>query len=342
MVLEVESAFDQDSDSEEPPPKPTPQELQAAITESNLFFEEGERTLPRTDTGEEIYEPIIQGETVVLVHPDTGRVTGLHADDGELKWEQSLDTTIRFMPVATENGSVIVACDNGSIYCLALADGAVLWEFDAVAALRRKNSKVGDSATMPICKGPVILDTKLYFAIGGWPFDGVFLFDVDIDDVEPGGTPTHRFTELVDRRHRGYLVASGDRILVPQGNAPAMLFSATSGEVESLDYDSVGITGTELATLGNWLIHGDHLIDIGTSSTEKIGIGRGILRESELSTDLYFASGRRIIGSKLFGGARYTAMLSSAASARNVIWQLNQQAIIETFSEVDLERWAQR
>ena len=43
------------SDSEEPPPKPTPQELQAAITESNLFFEEGERTLPRTDTGEEIW-----------------------------------------------------------------------------------------------------------------------------------------------------------------------------------------------------------------------------------------------------------------------------------------------
>ena len=35
-------------------------------------------------------------------------------DDGELKWEQPLETPVRFLPVATENETVIVACDNGN------------------------------------------------------------------------------------------------------------------------------------------------------------------------------------------------------------------------------------
>ena len=34
----------------EPPPQKTPEELRDAITHSNLFFEETERSLPRTNT----------------------------------------------------------------------------------------------------------------------------------------------------------------------------------------------------------------------------------------------------------------------------------------------------
>ena len=149
----------------EPPPKKTPQELEDAITQSNLFFEETARPLPRANTGEEIYEPIIQGETVVLIHPDTGRITGLNADDGELKWEQFLETPIRFLPVATDAGTLIVACDDGKVHCLTLADGEPKWELDAVEALRSKQADRAESSFMPVAKGPVIHGDKLYFAM---------------------------------------------------------------------------------------------------------------------------------------------------------------------------------
>ena len=73
----------------EPPAKKTPQELNNAITQSNLFFEETARPLPRANTGEEIYEPIIKGETVILIHPDTGRITALNAG----RWRVEMGAT---------------------------------------------------------------------------------------------------------------------------------------------------------------------------------------------------------------------------------------------------------
>jgi outer membrane protein assembly factor BamB len=325
----------------EPPPQKTPEELRDAITHSNLFFEETERSLPRTNTGEEIYEPIVQGETVILIHPDTGRVTALNADDGEVKWEQTLEATIRFMPVATENETVIVACDDGTVHCLTLSDGTPQWEFDAVAALRRKSSQLTESTTMPIAKGPVVLGGKLYFAIGGWPFSGVFLFDVTITDVPPGETPTYQFLELSDRRQRGYLAAAGDKLFISQGSEPAIVLNAATSDLDSLQYDTLSFVGHDLSTAGNWLIQGDHLVDLSTMHSERIGPGGGIFREAELATELFFAQGKRIVGVRLFGGARYTAISESqnAAPTKTVLWQIDQQAIFDTFSDVQKERW---
>ena len=325
----------------EPPAKKTPQELNNAITQSNLFFEETARPLPRANTGEEIYEPIIKGETVILIHPDTGRITALNADDGELKWEQPLETPVRFLPVATENETVIVACDNGTVHCLALADGEPLWEFDAVAALRKKRATLVDSSIMPIAKGPVIQGDKLYFAIGGWPFSGVYLFDVTITDVPPGEKPSYQFVELPDRRHRGYLAAVGDQIFIPQGSNPAIVFNLKTGDLDPLEYDTLSFVGDDLAASGNWLIQGNHLIDRTTMRSERIGDGGGIFRAGELATELFFARGSKIVGARLFGAARYTNQSGNknAAPAKTVMWQMPQKVIFDTFSETQKERW---
>ena len=326
----------------EPPPKKTPQELDDAITKSNLFFEETARPLPRANTGEEIYEPIIHGETVVLIHPDTGRITALNADDGELKWEHSLETPIRFLPVATDTGLLITACENGIVHCLALADGEPKWEFDAVAALRSKGSdRAESSSSMPVAKGPVVQGDKLYFAIGGWPFSGVYLFDVTIADVPDGGEPLFRFTEIPDHRNRGYLAAAGDNIFIPQGSDSAIAFDVKTGDLNPLEYETLGFIGEDLSAAGNWLIQGNHLIDLTTMQSERIGDGGGIFRLGELATELFFARGKKIVGARLFGATRYTAQSEAAGGApsKTVMWQMPQRVIFDTFSDTQKERW---
>ena len=82
------------------------------------------------------------------------------------------------------------------------------------SAKRLENDRL--ISVWPIRGGPVLHEDRIYFTAGVWPFEGTFLFSVDLNsDQVP---PTYEVTTLpTNMLPQGYLAASGQNLLIPCG-----------------------------------------------------------------------------------------------------------------------------
>ena len=180
------------------------------------------------------YQPIIVGNTVVFGSSAQDKVVAIDTDSGELRWTFFTGGPVRFAPAVWED-RVFVASDDGFLYCLAAKDGAVLW--------KRRGGPAGSMllgngrmvSRWPARGGPVVADGVVYFAAGIWPSEGIFLYALDaktgevvwLNDASGGITMPQPHGGAVAESGvsaEGYLVVSGDRLLVPTGRAVPAVF----------------------------------------------------------------------------------------------------------------------
>ena len=183
------------------------------------------------------FDPVVMGDTMFVPSMVTDSVTAVATDTGKVRWRFYANGPIRFAPVAAK-GKVYAASDDGHVYCLNAADGALLWKFRAAPDEKKERKLLGNKRLIslwPVRGAPVLADGVLYFASGLWPADGVYVYAIDAESGKPrwANTTSHSIP-LANMDHgvaqhagitpQGYLALVADQLVVPCGaQLPAFL-----------------------------------------------------------------------------------------------------------------------
>ncbi|HBJ38791.1 MAG TPA: hypothetical protein DDZ51_29400, partial [Planctomycetaceae bacterium] len=195
------------------------------------------------------YEPIVIGDRIIVGSSRNDRVTAFDAATGDEVWRFYAAGPIRFAPVGFK-ANVYVGSDDGYLYCLDLATGALVWKFQAVPSNRKLLGNRRLISVWPVRGGPVVADGTIYFAAGVWSFEGVFIYALDAatGDVKWGNDRTgflygqhpHDAKAFGGVTPQGYLVASDDDLIVPCGTALPAIFDRQTGELKSFALPKAG------------------------------------------------------------------------------------------------------
>lgn len=224
------------------------------------------------------YEPVVAGTTLVLGSPNDGSVTAFDCETGEPWWQFFSEGPVRFAPIAWKE-KVYFGSDDGWLYCLALADGKLLWKVRGAPDDCPERRHLGNNRLIslwPVRGGPVLADDTIYFGAGLWPtMGGVFVVAVDAqtgklrwrnaevsrlenvrldhNDLHPSGLSP-----------QGYLVVEGDRLVVPNGRSmPAVLDRATGKLLHYLQGYRNG--DCQVTAMGNYALVGQAgVVDLRT------------------------------------------------------------------------------
>lgn len=193
---------------------------------------------PRLDF-EASHEPIVMGEALIVGSSRHDCVTAYSTRTGQELWRFHTGGPVRFAPAGWRD-RVFVGCDDGSVYCLRVADGRPLWRFMAAPRSRRIVGNGRLISAWPIRGGPIVADDRLYFIAGTWPFMGIFAYCLDaatgavIWDREDAGTlyqvQGHEAPGYGGLTPQGYLVVDGEHLLVPTGRSFPACLDRQSGD----------------------------------------------------------------------------------------------------------------
>ncbi len=242
------------------------------------------------------YEPIVQGETLYLASAQNDSITAIDTRSGAEKWQFFAEGPIRFAPVA-HDGNIYFGADDGSIYCLSAANGDLLWKLDIAQDARKVIGNDRMVSILPIRGGPVLADDKLYFTAGVWPFEGTFLYMLDLQKVGQGTLPSNAYeaVALTNMTPQGYLAESGGKLFIPCGRAKAALFDTKKGALQALNYSSTGLTDYFVTASDRWLFHGHRVIDLASREMLPINAPRPVTDGSEF----YIAQGENIVAADI-------------------------------------------
>ena len=195
------------------------------------------------------YEPVVLGKTIFVASSRNDSLTALDTETGIEKWRFYTDGPVRLAPVAW-NDRIFLGSDDGHLYCLAVADGRLLWKFRAVPSERKILGNGRLISVWPVRGGPVLHDGRIYFAAGVWPFEGVFLYSLDAQtgkvvwlNDESGylyGPQPHGAESLGGLTPQGYLVVVGKQLIVPCGQAVPARFDLETGKLLSFELPKPG------------------------------------------------------------------------------------------------------
>jgi len=262
------------------------------------------------------YEPVVMAKTLFVPSMVTDSVTAFDTQSGAEKWKVFTDGPVRFAPVAWE-GRVAFVSDDGHLYCVDAATGALCWKVRGLPSNQRDRKVLGNGRLVslwPARGGPVLVDGTIFFGAGLLPFEGVYLYAVDartgrvvwsndsigaIKDALFDHQQHHGAKGVAGVSPHGYLSTVGDRLAVPSGRGrPAFLDPGTG----RLDTYSSGWGGRESLVKGSWFVAsaGDHWFHSGDMYTvqprERVQVdpanakGLGPFRNTVLTPDaIYFS-----------------------------------------------------
>ena len=185
------------------------------------------------------YEPIVAGDTLLLPSSRTDSVTAHDVATGKVKWRFVANGPVRFAPTVWDD-KVYFVSDDGHLYCLKLADGALLWQFRGGPADRYVLGNGRLISTWPARGAPVVADGTVYFAASIWPFMGIFVHAVDaktgktvwVNDSEGSAyiKQPHSADSFAGVAPQGVFALAGDRILIPGGRSVPACYDRRTGK----------------------------------------------------------------------------------------------------------------
>ena len=172
----------------------------------------------------------------------------LDAASGREKWRFTTDGPVRIAPACTGD-KLYFGSDDGHAYCISVADGSLLWKRSPAPGGRRVLNN-GRLIPLTPCRTGVLVDNgTAYFAAGMLPWEDSYLCAVDAETGRPAG-PGRYITRHagIAPGHAGHphqegitmegaLLASADRLFVPQGRVAPRMFDRANGDLlGSLEY----------------------------------------------------------------------------------------------------------
>ncbi len=203
---------------------------------------------------------------------------GIHARPiapGGVQWTFFTDAPVRFAPVVWQD-RVLAASDDGYLYCLAAADGKLLWkcrggpEDDMLLGNGRMISR------WPARGGPVVVDGTVYFAAGIWTAEGIFVRALDVADGRLLWCNDTAGAKYMAQPHgganaksgisaQGYLTVVGDTLLVPTGRGVPAALNRADGTLRYFHLQANrGSGGSEITAGDDFFLNGRAAFSVAT------------------------------------------------------------------------------
>lgn len=244
------------------------------------------------------YEPVVAGNLAYFGSSQNDSVTAVDLKSGEVRWRFFADGPVRFAPLV-DNGRVYFGADDGCLYCLDANTGNQQWKFVAAPTRRKVIGSERLVSVWPVRGGPVLVDGRMHFTVGVWPFEGTFLYTLDpesgrvlksgkVDD--PSETVVeHDVVTLNDMTPQGYLAATQETLYIPQGRGVVGALNRKSGKFTKFSYRTSSVTTYHVSASDRWLFHGAVTYDTTSKkqvslSTRKPVFGDGVMYAAEGAT----------------------------------------------------------
>ncbi|HUV65833.1 MAG TPA: Calx-beta domain-containing protein, partial [Sedimentisphaerales bacterium] len=278
------------------------------------------------------YQPIVLGKTLFVGSSVTDSVTAYDTETGVVKWRFFADAPVRFAPAGwtddpadPADDKVFVVSDDGCLYCLGAGDGSVIWKFLGAPSGKKGigNKRLG--SLWPARGGPTLLDDTVYFSAGIWPFMGVFVYALDAATgdclwLNDGSgsiymTQPHNADSFAALAPQGYLVAVGDRLIVPNGRANAAGLDRNTGQLLYCDLNSNNKNSTNHAAA-----YGDQFNNSGRLFNIADGSSVGSLEDGAIMSGAgSYTQTFCMAGDLLYKGAKGSVW--ATAFGGNLLWQ---------------------
>jgi putative pyrroloquinoline-quinone binding quinoprotein len=229
------------------------------------------------------YEPIVAGELVIVGSSTDDSVSAFDVSTGERRWRFETDGPVRFAAVS-DGSRVHFVSDDGFLYCVNHADGALLWKHRGGPNGRTLLGNDRVVSAWPVRGAPVVHEGSVYFAAGIWPFTGIFLHALDAQSGAVRWSNTSSGSTFLQQQHnspafagvapQGYLAVAGDALLVSGGRTVPAAYDLADGafryfRVSSRQFGKAA-GGYQVAAEGDWFLNGGAVYETPT--------GKGLLQ----------------------------------------------------------------
>ena len=130
--------------------------------------------------GGRLCQPVIADGKVIVSAVDQHQIHAFDGATGKPSWSRTVGGRVD-SPPAIHRGLVIFGSADGSVYCLRLADGALVWRFLAAPADLRTVSWRRLESVWPVHGSVLIANDTVYFSAGrsSWLDNGIDLYGLD-------------------------------------------------------------------------------------------------------------------------------------------------------------------
>lgn len=190
------------------------------------------------------HEPISVGDQILVGSPLDGSLTAFDARTGEESWKYYSNGPVRFAPVvAGEN--VIFGSDDGYLYCLKLADGALRWKISGAPDTHLQRWHLGNNRLIsywPVRGAPVVEHGVVFFGAGIWPSIGTYLSAVEIETGKRKWINQriqflrnvridHNYLHEAGLSPQGYCLIAEEKLVVPNGRSMPARIDPETGKM---------------------------------------------------------------------------------------------------------------
>ena len=212
--------------------------------------------------------PVAANGTVFIGCSVTGKVLALEAKSGRVKWTFFTEGPVRMAPAAWRD-RVFAASDDGHLYCLAAADGKLLWKKRGGPDDRKVLGNDRMVSRWPARGGPVVLDNTVYYGAGIWPSDGIYLYALDARTGKQRWLNDGAGAITMPQPHgganaksgvsaQGHFLARGEHLFVPTGRAVPAAFDRKKGKFAYFRLQENGAYGgSDACLIGPYLFNGE-------------------------------------------------------------------------------------
>jgi outer membrane protein assembly factor BamB len=219
------------------------------------------------------YEPVIAGDTLFYGSSRNDSVTAIDLRSTRKLWRFYAEGPVRFAPLV-HKGRVYFGADDGALYCLDAKSGELQWRFVAAPTGRKVIGSERVISVWPVRGGPLLVDGRIHFTVGVWPFEGTFLYSVDpesgrvlgkekVDDAT-GAAVEHDVITLNDLTPQGYLAANDSQLLIPQGRSTVATLDWKTKKFGGYSYGTHSVTNYHVSASDRLLFHGAVTYDMQT------------------------------------------------------------------------------
>lgn len=195
------------------------------------------------------FEPIVMRGKLMVNYNDQDKLVAVDINTGRKSWTFFAEAPIR-LAAAGFRDRVFVCSDDGYLYCLNVANGELLWKFQAAPNAQHALGNRRLTSAWPARGGPVVRDQTVYFASSIWPFMGTFIYALDVETGKPRWINDSTGAQYIKQPHsapsfagvgpQGALVATEQHLIVPGGRSVPAVFDRADGKFRYFEINAGG------------------------------------------------------------------------------------------------------
>ena len=181
------------------------------------------RNLQATRASDTAFHPVVAGGKLYYGSSADDTLHCVDAATGATLWTFTTEGPVRLAP-AISGGKAYVGSDDGHVYCLDAATGRLIWKVLGGPEDRRLPGNGRIISAWPVRCGVLVADGIVYFGVGVFPSQGVYLCAVE------AATGKTIWKQKIGSTIEGHLLATEKELYVLTGRVGAELYDRATGK----------------------------------------------------------------------------------------------------------------